>query len=101
MSCYCHNCIDGSPLQLQTTKDTEYIYSMNVLRLINELTKTAINYRLDKIDDEELNILIYDTSDDFFDVSLLMIEDDIFEKETKKDNSEHETIICDKFFKFY
>ena len=100
MSCYCHNCIDGSPLQRQTIKDTEYINDMNVLRFMTELTETAVNKRLDKKDDEELNILTYDTSDDIFDVSLLMIEDDIFEEETKKDNSEHETTICDKFYKF-
>ena len=38
-------------LQRQTTKDAGYIYGMNVLRLINELTETVITYRLDKKDD--------------------------------------------------
>ena len=50
------DCIDVSPLQRQATKDAEYIYGMNVLRFINELTKTPVTYRLDKKDDEELNI---------------------------------------------
>ena len=42
------DCIDGSQLQRQATKDAEYIYGMNVLRFTNELTKTAITCRLDK-----------------------------------------------------
>ena len=42
------DCIDGSPLQRQATTDAEYIYGMNVLRFINELTKTAITDRFDK-----------------------------------------------------
>ena len=71
---------------------------MNVLRFINKLTKTADTCRLDKKDDEELNILTYDTSGDTFDVSLLMIEDDTFEEEATADKGEHETTICDKFF---
>ena len=32
------DCIDGSPLQRQATKDAEYIHGMNVLRFINERT---------------------------------------------------------------
>ena len=55
---------------------------------------------MDKKDDEELNILTYDTSGDTFDVSLLMIEDDTFEEEATADKGEHETTICDKFYKF-
>ena len=92
------DCIDGSPLQRQATKDAEYISGMNVLRFINELTKTAVTYRLDKKDDEEMNILTYDTSGDTFDVSLRTIEDGIFEeKATAGDNGEHETAVCGKF----
>ena len=85
---------------MEATKDAEYIYGMNVLRFINELTKTAITYRLDKKDDGELDILTYDTSGGTFDVSLLMIEDDTFEEKATADNGEHETTICDKFNKF-
>ena len=81
----------GVRLQRQVIKDAEYIYDMNVLRFINELSKTAVNYRLDKKDDEELNILTYDTSDGTF---------DSFAEETKVDKSEHDTNICDKFYKF-
>ena len=88
-------------LQRQATKDAGYICGMNVLRFINELTETAITYRLDIKDDGEPDMLIYDTSGGAFDVSLLMIEDGIFEeKATAGDNGEHETAICGKFNKF-
>ena len=60
------------------------LHEGSVLRFINELTKTAITYRLDKKDDEELDILTYDTSGGTFDVSLLMIEDDTFEEEATR-----------------
>ena len=82
-------------LQRQATKDAECIYGMNVLRFINELTKTAITYRLDIKDDGEPDILIYDTRGGAFDVSLLMIEDDTFEeKAMASDNGEHENAVC-------
>ena len=87
-------------LQRQATKDAVYIYGMNVLRFINELTATAIAYRLDKKGDGEPDILIYDMGGVTFGVSLLMIEDGIFEeKATAGDNGEHETakfnlVIC-------
>ena len=88
-------------LQHQATKDAGYIYGMNVLRFINELTATAIAYRLDKKGDGEPDILIYDMKGGTFGVSLLLIEDGIFEeKATAGDNGEHETAICGKFNKF-
>merc|ERR1719327_371480 len=52
---------------------------MNVLRIINEPTAAAIAYGLDKKGSGERNILIYDMGGGTFDVSLLAIEDDIFE----------------------
>ena len=55
---------------------------------------------MDQKDDEELNILTYDTSGDTFDVSLLMIEDDTFEEEATADKGEHETTIRDNFHTF-
>ena len=67
---------------------------MNVLRFINELTKTAFTYRSDIKDDGEPDILIYDTSGGAFDVSLLMIEDDTFEEKAMAgDSGEHETAV--------
>ena len=82
-------------LQRQATKDAGYIYGMNVLWCINELTATAIAYRLDKKGDGEPDILIYDMGGVTFGVSLLMIEDGIFEeKATAGDNGEHESAVC-------
>ncbi|CAI2171686.1 5862_t:CDS:2 [Funneliformis geosporum] len=52
---------------------------VKVLRIINEATAAAIAYSLDKKDDGERNVLIYDLGGSSFDVSLLTIEEGIFE----------------------
>jgi len=52
---------------------------MNVQRIINEPTAAAIAYGLDKKDSRERNVLIFDLGGGTFDVSLLSIEDGIFE----------------------
>merc|ERR1719436_2171688 len=52
---------------------------MNVQRIINEPTAAAIAYGLDKKDQGERNVLIFDLGGGTFDVSLLSIEDGIFE----------------------
>ena len=52
---------------------------MNVLRIINEPTAAAIAYGLDKKGKGERNVLIFDLGGGTFDVSLLTIEDGIFE----------------------
>jgi heat shock protein 1/8 len=52
---------------------------MNVLRIINEPTAAAIAYGLDRQTDREKNILIFDLGGGTFDVSLLSIEEGIFE----------------------
>merc|ERR1711998_533267 len=65
--------------QRQATKDAGQISGMNVLRIINEPTAAAIAYGLDKKGSGERNILIYDMGGGTFDVSLLTIEDGIFE----------------------
>jgi len=65
--------------QRQATKDAGSISGLNVLRIINEPTAAAIAYGLDKKGDGERNVLIYDMGGGTFDVSLLTIEDGIFE----------------------
>jgi L1 cell adhesion molecule like protein len=65
--------------QRQATKDAGQICGLNVLRIINEPTAAAIAYGLDKKGSGERNILIYDMGGGTFDVSLLTIEDGIFE----------------------
>ena len=64
--------------QRQATKDAGAIAGLNVLRIINEPTAAAIAYGLDKKGAEQ-NILIYDLGGGTFDVSLLTIEDGVFE----------------------
>ena len=64
--------------QRQATKDAGSIAGLNVLRIINEPTAAAIAYGLDK-KGEEQNVLIYDLGGGTFDVTLLTIEDGIFE----------------------
>jgi L1 cell adhesion molecule like protein len=64
--------------QRQATKDAGTIAGLNVLRIINEPTAAAIAYGLDKKEGER-NILIFDLGGGTFDVSLLTIEDGIFE----------------------
>merc|ERR1712185_601074 len=65
--------------QRQATKDAGQICGLNVLRIINEPTAAAIAYGLDKKGSGERNVLIYDMGGGTFDVSLLTIEDGIFE----------------------
>merc|ERR1719310_2112700 len=65
--------------QRQATKDAGSIAGLNVLRIINEPTAAAIAYGLDKKGAGERNVLIFDLGGGTFDVSLLTIEDGIFE----------------------
>ena len=64
--------------QRQSTKDAGTIAGLNVLRIINEPTSAAIAYGLDKKDKEQ-NILIFDLGGGTFDVSILSIDEGIFE----------------------
>mmetsp|Transcript_48435 Transcript_48435/g.80496 ORF Transcript_48435/g.80496 Transcript_48435/m.80496 type:complete len:652 (+) Transcript_48435:43-1998(+) len=64
--------------QRQATKDAGTIAGLNVKRIINEPTAAAIAYGLDKSGTER-NVLIFDLGGGTFDVSLLTIEEGIFE----------------------
>merc|ERR1711900_19426 len=63
--------------QRQATKDAGAIAGLNVLRIINEPTAAAIAYGLDK--KAEKNIIVYDLGGGTFDVSLLTIDNGVFE----------------------
>ena len=65
--------------QRQATKDAGSISGLNVLRIINEPTAAAIAYGLDKKFKSERNVLIFDLGGGTFDVSLLSLEDGLFE----------------------
>ncbi|RKO95931.1 heat shock protein 70, partial [Caulochytrium protostelioides] len=65
--------------QRQATTDAGTIAGLNVLRIINEPTAAAIAYGLDKKVAGERNVLIFDLGGGTFDVSLLTIDEGIFE----------------------
>jgi L1 cell adhesion molecule like protein len=65
--------------QRAATKDAGTIAGLNIIRIINEPTAAAIAYGLDKKTDKETNILIFDLGGGTFDVSILTIEEGIFE----------------------
>ena len=64
--------------QRQATKDAGTISGMNVARIINEPTAAAIAYGLDKKGGEK-NILVFDLGGGTFDVSILTIDNGVFE----------------------
>jgi len=65
--------------QRQATKDAGAICGLNVLRIINEPTAAALAYGLDSKERSAKNVLVYDMGGGTFDVSLLEIEDGVFE----------------------
>jgi L1 cell adhesion molecule like protein len=65
--------------QRQATKDAGVIAGLNVLRIINEPTAAAIAYSWDQKVSAQQNVLIFDLGGGTFDVSILSIEEEIFE----------------------
>lgn len=65
--------------QRQATKDAGIIAGLNVLRIINEPTAAALAYGLDKKSTGEKNIIIFDCGGGTHDISLITIEDGVFE----------------------
>ena len=65
--------------QRQATKDAGIIAGLDVLRIINEPTAAAIAYGLDNVKNGEQTVLIFDLGGGTFDVSLLSIDDGVFE----------------------
>ena len=65
--------------QRQATKDAGVIAGLNVLRIINEPTAAAIAYGMDKKTAKERHVIIFDCGGGTHDVTLLSIEDGIFE----------------------
>ena len=63
--------------QRQATKDAGTIAGLNVVRILNEPTAAAIAYGLDK--QQELNIMVFDLGGGTFDVSVLTIDEGVFE----------------------
>ncbi|MBO5773024.1 MAG: molecular chaperone DnaK [Clostridia bacterium] len=68
-----------SDSQRQATKDAGKIAGLDVLRIINEPTAAALAYGLDKAENKNQKVLIYDLGGGTFDVSILEIGDGVFE----------------------
>ena len=88
----CNNAVITVPAyfndsQRQATKDAGVIAGLNVLRIINEPTAAALAYGLDKKLNNEQKILIYDLGGGTFDVSILVINDGIFEVKSTNGNT--------------
>nr|AWS31933.1 heat shock protein 70IVA.1 [Apostichopus japonicus] len=88
--------------QRQATKDAGVIAGLNVLRIINEPTAAALAYGLDKKLKGEQHVLIFDLGGGTFDVSILCIDDGIFEvKSTAGDThlggEDFDNILVDHF----
>lgn len=65
--------------QRQATKDAGVISGLTVKRIINEPTAASIAYGIDKQTDAERNILVFDLGGGTFDVTLLTMDDGVFE----------------------
>ncbi|XP_071829851.1 heat shock cognate 71 kDa protein-like [Apostichopus japonicus] len=73
--------------QRQATRDAGVIAGLQVLQLINEPSAAAIAYGLDKKVGQERNVLIFDLGGGTFDVSVLTIEDGIYEVKSTAGNT--------------
>uniref|UniRef100_A0A6C0ELS1 Uncharacterized protein n=1 Tax=viral metagenome TaxID=1070528 RepID=A0A6C0ELS1_9ZZZZ len=90
--------------QRQATKDAGAIAGLKVLRIINEPTAAAIAYGLERKTDEERNVLIFDCGGGTHDVSLLCIENGVFEVkatggDTHLGGSDLDNVLVDHFIK--
>ena len=65
--------------QREATKDAGIIAGLNVLRIINEPTAAALAYGLDKKSNTEQNIIVFDTGGGTHDISLITLDDGVFE----------------------
>ena len=65
--------------QRQATKDAGKIAGLEVLRIINEPTAAALGYGVDKVKDKSKRIAVYDLGGGTFDVSVLEMDDGVFE----------------------
>ncbi|XP_063378576.1 endoplasmic reticulum chaperone BiP-like [Cydia fagiglandana] len=91
--------------QRQATKDAGKIAGLNILRIINEPTAAAIAYGLD-VKEGEKNVLVFDLGGGTFDVSLLTIDNGVFEVvstngDTHLGGEDFDRRVMDYFIKLY
>ncbi|MBX9693086.1 MAG: molecular chaperone DnaK, partial [Cyanobacteria bacterium] len=72
--------------QRQATRDAGQISGLDVMRIINEPTASALAYGLDRLDDQS-TILVFDLGGGTFDVSILEITDGVFEVKATSGNN--------------
>lgn len=99
------NLLDFNDAQRQATKDAGTIAGLQVLRIINEPTAAAIAYGLNKKSGES-QIIVYDLGGGTFDVSLLSIDDGVFEVlatagDTHLGGEDFDNRVIDYFVKLY
>ncbi|CAD7084488.1 unnamed protein product [Hermetia illucens] len=90
-------------VQCQATKSAGVIAGLNVMRVINEPTATAIAYCFDKKDGEK-NVLVSDLGGGIFDVSMLTIDNGVFEVVSTNDDThlggeDFDQRVMDRFIK--
>jgi heat shock protein 1/8 len=73
--------------QRQATKDAGLIAGLEVLRIINEPTSAALAYGLNKKRENEQNVLVFDLGGGTFDVSILVIDNELFEVKSTGGNA--------------
>jgi len=73
--------------QRRSTKDAAQIAGLEVLRIINEPTAAALAYGLKESNEELRNVLIFDLGGGTFDVSVLALEDGVFEVKATNGNT--------------
>ncbi|MQA99327.1 MAG: molecular chaperone DnaK [Actinobacteria bacterium] len=73
--------------QRQATKEAGQIAGLEVLRIINEPTAAALAYGLDKAEEKEQTVLVFDLGGGTFDVSLLELGDGVFEVKSTAGNT--------------
>lgn len=94
--------------QRRATKDAGTIAGLNIIRTINEPTAAAIAYGLDKsnTDSQEKNVLVFDLGGGTFDVSVLAIDNGVFEVastagDTHLGGEDFDQRVMDYFTKLY
>lgn len=100
-----HSVDYNARLSKQATKDAGTISGLVVMRIINEPTAAAIAYGLDKKDGEK-NVLVFDLGGGTFDVSLLTIDNGVFEVvatngDTHLGGEDFDQRVMDHFIKLY
>lgn len=92
--------------QRQATKDAGAIAGLNVMRIINEPTAAAIAFGVNRKSSKEKNVIVYDLGGGTFDVSLLTIDQGVFEVaatsgDTHLGGEDFDQKVMDHFIKLY